>query len=248
MLTSAPPSPDAVQARLDALAAGARAEHTLAQQALGKFVSHAIRCGELLLDIKELLPHGAFQPWVREHFPASYDTAAAYMRVARNRSKVERAQPTSLRQALAAIAPPKREQSARPAYWPEGWPTPRVHPYGVLGRSRTPELKADEELRRRKDAGEPLFARASASVEFRRCERCAFYGEPGDNDPDCRECGERSMSGWIGRRDGAACTLPNVRSRSIACGDRCGRAAPKTGRPASARNPTAPPPGQPKAS
>lgn len=57
------------------LAADVRREHEAAQAAFASAVEHAIRCGELLTQAKAQLPHGAWLPWLIEHFPASTRTA-----------------------------------------------------------------------------------------------------------------------------------------------------------------------------
>lgn len=57
-------------------------EITLASEEPG--ISHNVKCGELLLEVKAGLAHGEFKPWVEDNFPASYRTAADCMKLAGN--------------------------------------------------------------------------------------------------------------------------------------------------------------------
>lgn len=69
---------------LDVLATEIREEHEQATHAFRRAVQHAVRCGELLEEVKARMPHGAWLPWLDEHFPASRRTAQGYMRLARS--------------------------------------------------------------------------------------------------------------------------------------------------------------------
>ena len=53
--------------------------HRLAQTAMADAVDRAVLTGELLLQWKEQLPHGDFEPFVETHFDGSLRTARAYM-------------------------------------------------------------------------------------------------------------------------------------------------------------------------
>lgn len=82
-------------------------------------VKHAIRCGELLLEVKEEVGHGGWLNWLAEHFDGSEDIAQLYMRLARHKAELiepntERVRYFSLREALAAIAPPREPDVAPP--------------------------------------------------------------------------------------------------------------------------------------
>lgn len=55
-------------------------EHQLAHQHAKTAIEHAVRCGELLAGKKAELPHGSFQPWLKEHCQFAYSTAARYMK------------------------------------------------------------------------------------------------------------------------------------------------------------------------
>lgn len=49
-------------------------------------IAHAIRAGQLLLQQKLQVPHGAFQRWIEEHCEFKYATAARYMKAADQKS------------------------------------------------------------------------------------------------------------------------------------------------------------------
>lgn len=79
-------------------------EHQAAQAAMRDAVTHAIRAGELLVEAKAAMPHGAFGEFCKS-LPFSDRTARGYMRLARlGDGDRQRVADMSLRQALAAIA------------------------------------------------------------------------------------------------------------------------------------------------
>jgi len=57
--------------------------HRLARQCAGSAVEHAIRCGELLQEVKASLKHGEFGPWIEAHCGFDRSTATRYMKAAR---------------------------------------------------------------------------------------------------------------------------------------------------------------------
>ncbi len=57
-------------------------EHRLAHSCAKDAISHAVRCGELLADLKKNLPHGQFQNWIKQNCAFSYSTANRYIRAA----------------------------------------------------------------------------------------------------------------------------------------------------------------------
>ncbi|QBR72169.1 hypothetical protein CU048_13810 [Beijerinckiaceae bacterium] len=74
---------------LPELAARIRAEHTAVSLALRESLGHSIAAGELLIEAKEMVPHGAWLPWLRDHCSISERTSQLYMRLARNRTEIE---------------------------------------------------------------------------------------------------------------------------------------------------------------
>jgi hypothetical protein len=71
------------------LAARIKAEHEAVALALNESVRHAMAAGELLIEAKARLQHGAWLPWLRDHCTISERTAQLYMRVAKNRDEIE---------------------------------------------------------------------------------------------------------------------------------------------------------------
>lgn len=55
-----------------------------------KSVETAIELGEELLEVKRVLDHGQFKPWIDENFPFSYATARRYMTVALNKRDLKK--------------------------------------------------------------------------------------------------------------------------------------------------------------
>jgi len=70
-------------APLTTTAAEIHAEHEAAQRCASEAIAHAIRCGELLIQTKAALPHGAFGAWLAANAEFSERTAQGYMRLAR---------------------------------------------------------------------------------------------------------------------------------------------------------------------
>ena len=75
--------------RLSALAKSINAEHKAAYAAFKQGFEHALRAGELLLEAKTVLPHGQWLPWLNENCTFSERTAQLYMRIARERPRLE---------------------------------------------------------------------------------------------------------------------------------------------------------------
>ncbi len=61
-------------------------EHRLAKQSAETAVEHAIWCGELLIQKKKNFQHGEWQAWVEGNCEFSYQSAAIYMKAARQKS------------------------------------------------------------------------------------------------------------------------------------------------------------------
>jgi len=73
----------------DAVAREINDEHRAVGQALRDGLAHARRAGELLLDVKDKLPHGAFMAWVARHCGFAHRTATLYMRIATEWDRIE---------------------------------------------------------------------------------------------------------------------------------------------------------------
>src|SRR4051794_5014264 len=89
--------------RLQRLRAAIELEHAHTLAAYGNAVAHAIRAGELLLEVKGLVGHGRWLPWLAENFPASVRTAQGYMRLARNPTDAQRVAHLGIAEALRAL-------------------------------------------------------------------------------------------------------------------------------------------------
>ncbi len=130
-------------------------EHLAADSAGSAFLAHARTAGELLLQVKEQLPHGDFTPWVRANFQGRARTARAYMQISRRWPEIEakrqRAATLSAREAIKLLSPVKpaanekrfldlpldvRQQTCR-RWWDilqsytllldaAGWPLPKI--------------------------------------------------------------------------------------------------------------------------
>jgi len=90
--------------------------HEAVAASLKEAVSNAIATGELLLEAKRQVGHGGWLPWLAENLPDIAErTAQAYMRIAR--APLEKRNAVAdlpLREALAAIASPKRYTLLKP--------------------------------------------------------------------------------------------------------------------------------------
>jgi len=75
--------------KLDTLAARINEEHCACETAANAVPTHAMSAGELLMEAKGQLPHGAFGSWLKENFAGSDRTARAYMRVYSHREELE---------------------------------------------------------------------------------------------------------------------------------------------------------------
>lgn len=89
------------------LAGQIRTEITAAEDGHRAALGHAIRAGELLHEAKGRVGHGEWLPWLEDNFGATRKTAAAYMRLAANVTRVSHLD--SVREALAEVARINRE-------------------------------------------------------------------------------------------------------------------------------------------
>jgi hypothetical protein len=70
--------------RLPLLAAEIRKAHADVQEAAKTAAERAIAAGHALIEAKELLKHGEWLPWLREHCALAERTAQLYMKIARS--------------------------------------------------------------------------------------------------------------------------------------------------------------------
>lgn len=91
------------------------AEHGQVETYKHNTIQHAIRCGDLLLEMKQRVGHGNWLAWVQEHFEASERTARNYMEIAKSAAVADLRDDTTMRSALRALASrsqPKDEEGA----------------------------------------------------------------------------------------------------------------------------------------
>lgn len=89
-----------------------RVEYQAFEGASRKALQHARHAGEMLVVVKQQVPHGSFSNWLAIHFPGSNRTAQRFMQIANNWSTIEANTPRvadmSLRKAEQIIAQPRR--------------------------------------------------------------------------------------------------------------------------------------------
>jgi hypothetical protein len=103
---------DLVAANLSDLAVRINDEHRLCEAALRTSLEHAVTAGDLLVQAKAALPHGAWGDWLRQNFAGSARTAQTYMRLSRElpalvETNPQRVADLSLRDAVALVATPR---------------------------------------------------------------------------------------------------------------------------------------------
>jgi hypothetical protein len=76
----------ALTAECRAIATPINREHQLARQHRDSAIEHAIRCGQMLADVKAGLPHGQFGKWIEAHCDFAYSTAARYLKASKQKS------------------------------------------------------------------------------------------------------------------------------------------------------------------
>jgi Protein of unknown function (DUF3102) len=88
----------------DDLAREINTEHSHVETYKRNTIKHAIRCGQLLLEMKQRVGHGKWLAWVQEHFEASERTARNYMEIAKSAAVADLSEDTTMRSALRALA------------------------------------------------------------------------------------------------------------------------------------------------
>ena len=89
------------------------AEHRACGGAARSALEHAIRCGEMLSEVKAGIGHGEWSPWLASNFEGSDRTARTYMRLAAHKDELsnwQRASDLGIRGALQELEPPKKEE------------------------------------------------------------------------------------------------------------------------------------------
>ncbi len=97
----------------DELAREINTEHGHVEAYKHNTIQHAIRCGELLLEMKQRVGHGNWLAWVEEHFEASERTARNYMEIAKSAAVADLKDDTTMRSALRALASPSQPKAPK---------------------------------------------------------------------------------------------------------------------------------------
>lgn len=105
---------DVTVLRID-LAREINTEHGHVEAYKRNTIQHAIRCGELLLEMKRRVGHGNWLAWVHEHFEASERTARNYMEIAKSAAVADLKEDTTMRSALRALASPPQSNARIPS-------------------------------------------------------------------------------------------------------------------------------------
>lgn len=98
--------------RLPELAAAIRAAHSGVEGAARTAAERAIEAGHALIEAKELVSHGGWLRWLKEHCRLSERSAQLYMKLARSGLKSETVADVGLRKALAMAAAKSRTRYA----------------------------------------------------------------------------------------------------------------------------------------
>jgi hypothetical protein len=133
----------------DDLAREINTEHGHVETYKHKTIQHAIRCGELLLEMKQRVGHGNWLAWVEEHFEASERTARNYMEIAKSAAVADLKDDTTMRSALRALASPSQSKKA-PKLEPEDAQAGNAlapAPIPIEGAERIPDAEVLEEPR-----------------------------------------------------------------------------------------------------
>jgi len=92
--------------------------HRLAQAAAADAVERGVLTGELLLQWKDLLPHGRFESFTETHFDGSLRTARAYMQVAKRLNALPKRQRSAVLKQERSISGLISEAKTEPAIGP----------------------------------------------------------------------------------------------------------------------------------
>ena len=90
--------------RLTALAAEIRALHNGIRRNAEQIARDALEAGRQLIEAKALLPHGQWEPWLRDHVAISPRSARLYMQLARSGAEIGTVADLGLKAAARMIA------------------------------------------------------------------------------------------------------------------------------------------------
>jgi len=97
-------------------------EHELFQQSIKSGLVHAVRCGQLLIEVKGFTEWGKWEKWVNKHCNFSVRHAQRYMQLASNATRVSHLpESTSLREALKLLSKTKSKSKPKSNKSPTSW-------------------------------------------------------------------------------------------------------------------------------
>jgi hypothetical protein len=97
---------------MDAEAVAIRRELALARAAADSVVIHSIRVGEMLVDVKQQLPHGTWYRWLDSNWPLTRRRAQQFMEFARKAKDLSHLETMSAAQRL--LHPPRPPRRTLP--------------------------------------------------------------------------------------------------------------------------------------
>jgi Protein of unknown function (DUF3102) len=131
----------------DDLAREINTEHGHVEKHKHSTIQHAIRCGELLLEMKQRVGHGNWLAWVEEHFEASERTARNYMEIAKSAAVADLKDDTTMRSALRALASPSQSKRAPKLESVDAQATNALAPAPIRDAERIPDAEVVDEPR-----------------------------------------------------------------------------------------------------
>lgn len=91
-----------------------RHHHDLANAAAEEAIAHAVKVGEDLIRLKDMVPHGRWADYIYKHLPFKVRTAQNYMRLAANSEETQRVAHLGIKGALKALAEPNKVIDDKP--------------------------------------------------------------------------------------------------------------------------------------
>lgn len=139
---------------------GINGEHRNAMECAETAVQHAIRCGELLLEVKDELPRGTFDGWVSRNCEFGRSTAYAYLKAAQSSALVDGF--SSLRQALKSLSKVEPANNNDGESGPEGASAPRSEQEPPTNAQPTPHEPEAPDFEWDEEAETAALAQAEA--------------------------------------------------------------------------------------
>ena len=177
------------------------ANHRECLRAGNETIQHAVQAGELLLQVKSLVPHGQFEKWVKQYCDFSHDVAKGYMALQRQLSTFSKGERAHLLDtagsvtSLKKLLKPKENSKSSPKRSPtSGFSTSAETAEKPDTDDPTPEPEIEAETEHEPEAEpEPDKCPNCAGVKWKEdedgkfCSKCNHpYGEPAGDVDDKR--------------------------------------------------------------